>query len=180
APLSTDWAKVERVVELPGTAVSYAVRLYVTGHDSQGAAFFDDACVMDVIGQLAGNRLALEPSGFRVWSGSTERIRIDSGGFSAWNNSGEKTVEILSSSGRATLTGSFRTGWDPPRIIIDESGLGNPAIYFQPPGSGDWMTPPNVLAWDPGTSGSPAPAIQLNSGRQSSSQVNNFLRVSQA
>src|SRR5690606_8284948 len=180
APLSTDWTKVERVVELPGTAVSYAVRLYVGDHDSQGAVFVDDACVMDVIGRLEGSRISLAPSGFRVWSGSSERIRIVAGGFSAWNNSGNKTVEILGSNGRATLTGSFRTGWGPPRIVIDESGAGNPAIYFQPPGSGNWQTPPNILAHDPGDSTQPAPAIQLNSGTQTGSQVNNIVRLSQA
>src|SRR5690606_36545470 len=178
--LTGTFQKIEEVVDLPSDAISYAVRLFVDNHDSQGAVFFDDACVMDVIGQLEGSRISLAPSGFRVWSGSSERIRIDAGGFSAWNNSGNKTVEILSSNGRATLTGSFRTGWGPPRIVIDESGAGNPAIYFQPPGSGNWQTPPNILAHDPGDSTQPAPAIQLNSGTQTGSQVNNIVRLSQA
>src|SRR5690606_16910687 len=178
--LTGTFQKIEEVVDLPSDAISYAVRLFVGNHDSQGAVFFDDASVMDVIGSSHANHTSLDPSGLRVWSGSSERIRIDAGGFSAWNNSGNKTVEILSSNGRATLTGSFRTGWDPPRIIIDQSGAGNPAIYFQPPGSGDWQTPPNILAHDPDDDNPPSPAVQINSGVQTGSQKNNIFRLSQA
>src|SRR5690606_8856084 len=178
--LTGTFQKIEEVVDLPSDAISYAVRLFVGNHDSQGAVFFDDACVMDVIGSSDANHTSLDPSGLRVWSGSSERIRIDAGGFSAWNNSGNKTVEILSSNGRATLTGSFRTGWGPPRIVIDESGAGNPAIYFQPPGSGDWQTPPNILAHDPDDDNPPSPAVQINSGVQTGSQKNNIFRLSQA
>src|SRR5690606_37791999 len=57
---------------------------------------------------------------------------------------------------------------------------GNPAIYFQPPGSGDWLTPPNILAWDPEPGNPPDPAVQINSGVQTSSQINNVFILRQA
>src|SRR5690606_38405981 len=112
--LTGAFQKIEEAVDLPSDAIWDAVRPYVSDNDSQGAVFVVGAGAMDVIGSSDANHTSLDPSVLRVWSGSSERIRIDAGGFSAWNNSGNKTVEILSSNGRATLTGSFRTGWGPP------------------------------------------------------------------
>ncbi|PSL04139.1 hypothetical protein CLV30_106144 [Haloactinopolyspora alba] len=174
------WENAEGTLTVPDTAVHYQAYLAVRNHSgTDGRYIVDDVIVQDAVGQDTSDRVQIDPSGLRVYSGANERIRIDSQGIAAWNGSGQQTVEI-SSGGSATFTGTFRTGWATPRVEIRETGLDNPAVYFYPETAGDWYTAPNILGWDNGSSTQPSPSLHLNSGVPHADARHNQFQLQQA
>lgn len=168
------WKFAETTLAMPSTAVSYQARIYTENHGGLGSVYFDDVIVQDAIGTDDSSRVQIDPSGMRVYSGSTERIRLDANGLEAFNNAGEKTVDIDSATGKATISGTFRTGWEEPFVNIAESALESPTIYFHPIGASSLYERGNVLGW---FNGSDVPAVHLNAGRISSTHVVQQVRV---
>ncbi|MBB5791782.1 hypothetical protein [Jiangella mangrovi] len=161
-----DWTRAERTVTLPADTVDYRAYIGVRNHSgNSGRYLFDDVTIQDAIGQDSTNRVQIDPSGMRVYSGTTERIRLDVNGLEAFDNSGNKTVDVDSATGRTVITGSFRTGFVEPYLAIDESALENPGLYVHYVGSSALDTRPNLIGFEVGSG---VPAIRLNAGLVSS------------
>ena len=83
-------------------------------------------------------------------SATNPRVQFDSSGLRAWNSAVTRTVDVSSSTGTATITGTFQTGTSGRRVMIDPNiAAGRPGILFHT-GNSTYPNPPSIFTDDDG------------------------------
>jgi hypothetical protein len=176
AGVGFDWTRAERTVTLPADAIDYRAYIGIRNHSgSDGRYQIDDVTVQDAIGSDASTRVQIDPSGLRVYSGSTERIRMDVNGFEAFDNSGNKTVDVDSATGSATMTGTFKSDFGSDDYVIITKSIGqNPVVGMLPAGSASWFRKPAIEGSENGLG---MPHVIVTPGRIASGHVDQHMYV---